>query len=71
MDSENHPITYKLKDMLSDAYFLVTEMDEFMNHVQRRNDDQLGRKVLVVMGSDASTVVFKDRDSPNYYVYRG
>jgi len=71
LDSENHPITYKLKDMLSDAYFLVTEMDEFMNHVQRRNDDKLGRKVLVVMGSDESTVVFKDRDSPNYYVYRG
>lgn len=72
MGAENFPITYEVKDMISDGYLLVTEMgDEFMNYIQRRADDPQGRKILITMGSDENTVVFKERDGYNYYIYRG
>ena len=72
MGAENFPITYEVKDMISDGYILVTEMgDEFMNYIQHKADDPQGRKILMSMGSDENTVVFKERDGYNYYIYRG
>ena len=71
----NHPITHQLKALLSDAYVLVTDDNAEWNHyISNHGEDPQGREVLVVMGSDDNTVVFKARDASSrdkYFVYRG
>ena len=71
----NHPIVHQLKALISDAYVLVADdIAEWNHYIQGKGEDPQGREVLVVMGSDDNTVVFKARDATSrdkYFVYRG
>ena len=71
----NHPIVHKLKALLSDDYVLVADdIAEWNHYIQGNGEDPQGRGVLVVMGSDDNTVVFKARNASSrdkYFVYRG
>ena len=70
----NHPIVHQLKELLSDAYVLVSNDQEWRHYITGRGQDPAGRAVLVTMGSDDNSVVFKARDATSrdkYFVYRG
>ena len=53
----------KLKSMLEPEYLLVdpdTDMDLFNRHVQRRQPDPSGKRIMVVMADNSREVVYKD-----------